>query len=244
MASCAWVTALTLEVGWCATSRRCRAEPGKGRLRRRRPAPRRRRSGTSRSAPAAAVPAQVCGVIGSGISCLGSALISVYSLPLFDSCTAIGRAEGLLKAVRNTTTRGSPLMGARRVRETDELLIHGQRFRTSGSIEPRRRPAPVDGSFAAPAGGADRQRGGAARDRGCRRLADLRDGSSSSKPPAQTVSPIEPIALSASGLQTLTATLNKVHGQPIYWAGAKAGTSTSCAGRRTATSTSATCRGT
>jgi hypothetical protein len=47
--------------------------------------------------------------------------------------------------------------------------------------------------------------------------------SGSSNPPAQTVSPIKPVALSVSGLKTLTATLNQVHGQPIYWAGAKAG---------------------
>ena len=49
------------------------------------------------------------------------------------------------------------------------------------------------------------------------------DGSSSPKPSTQTVSPIAPVALSASGLHTLTATLNKVHGQPIYWAGTKSG---------------------
>jgi hypothetical protein len=96
--------------------------------------------------------------------------------------------------------------------------------RTSGSIEPRRRPAPVDGPSP-------------------RRLAALIvsalvllaiagaavwlivDSGGGSKTPAQTVSvtPIKPVALSVSGLKTLTATLNQVHGQPIYWAGAKAG---------------------
>jgi hypothetical protein len=44
----------------------------------------------------------------------------------------------------------------------------------------------------------------------------------SSKPTA-TVTPIKPIALSLSGLRTLTLTLSRVHAQPIYWAGAKAG---------------------
>lgn len=93
---------------------------------------------------------------------------------------------------------------------------------TSGSIEPRRRPAPVEGPSP-------------------RRLAALigsalvllaiaaaavwliLDSGGSSKPPVQTVAPIKPIALSVSGLRTLTATLNAVHGQPIYWTGAKAG---------------------
>lgn len=97
--------------------------------------------------------------------------------------------------------------------------------RTSGSIEPRRRPAPVDGPSP-------------------RRLAALIGSavvllaiagaavwlifnSGSSKPAAQptvSVSPVAPVALSVSGLKTLTATLNAVHGQPIYWAGAKAHT--------------------
>jgi hypothetical protein len=94
--------------------------------------------------------------------------------------------------------------------------------RTSGSIEPRRRPAPVEGPSP-------------------RRVAALIvsalvllaiagaavwliiDSGGSSKSPAVTVTPIKPVALSVSGLRTLTATLNQIHGQPIYWAGAKAG---------------------
>ena len=113
-------------------------------------------------------------------------------------------------------------MGARRSEKPTNHSAVANVSRTSGSIEPRRRPAPVEGPSP-------------------RRLAALigsaivllaiaavavwliLDSGGSSKPAVQTVSPIKPVALSVSGLQTLTATLNQVHGQPIYWAGAKSG---------------------
>jgi hypothetical protein len=95
--------------------------------------------------------------------------------------------------------------------------------RTSGSIEPRRRPAQAEGPSRRLMGA---MIGGALVLIAIAAVAVwliFDDGSSSPKPAAQTVSPIAPVALSASGLRTLTATLNKVHGQPIYWAGTKSG---------------------
>ena len=95
--------------------------------------------------------------------------------------------------------------------------------RTSGSIESRRRPARTEGPSRRLMGG---MIGGAAVLIAIAAVAVwliFDSGSSGPKTSTQTVSPIAPIALSASGLHTLTATLNKVHGQPIYWAGRKSG---------------------
>ena len=96
--------------------------------------------------------------------------------------------------------------------------------RTSGGIEPRRRPAPVDGPsprrLVALVGGAVVLLAIAA----AAVWLIIDSGSSKTPQPTVSVSPVAPVALSASGLKTLTATLNAVHGQPIYWAGTRART--------------------
>jgi hypothetical protein len=93
----------------------------------------------------------------------------------------------------------------------------------SATIEPRRRPAPVEGPsprrLAALIGGAVvlLAIAGAAI-----WLLVNSGGTSKTNQPTISVSPVAPVALSAAGLRTLTSTLSAVHGQPIYWAGTKA----------------------